>query len=109
MGKISKELMGASSNLFILSLLQNGDAYGYEVMQKFKELSGGRIAWKEGSLYPVLKKLEKSKKIKSYWNVEGFDRPRKYYKILAKGKEALKQEKADWDMMHSILNKIMVG
>ena len=109
MERISKELMGASSNMFVLSILQKGDSYGYKIMQDIKEFSGGRIIWKEGSLYPVLKKLEKSKKIKSYWNVEDFGRPRKYYKILAKGEKALKQELEDWDIVRSSLNKILVS
>ncbi|NQU33575.1 MAG: helix-turn-helix transcriptional regulator, partial [Bacteroidetes bacterium] len=53
MRKIPKELMGASSIPIILSILQDDDTYGYEIMKKLKELSDGRIVWKEGSLYPV--------------------------------------------------------
>ncbi len=106
MRKISKELMGASSIPFILSILGESDNYGYEIMRKIKELSNGRIVWKEGSLYPVLKKMEKSGMIKSYWNVKDFDRPRKYYRILTEGKEALNQEKEDWALMQKIFSKL---
>lgn len=106
MRKISKELMGASSIPFILSILGESDSYGYEIMRKIKELSNGRIVWKEGSLYPVLKKMEKSGMIKSYWNVKDFDRPRKYYRILTEGNEALKQEKEDWALMQKVFNKL---
>lgn len=106
MHKISKELMGASSIPIILSILQMGDSYGYEIMGQLKELSNGRIEWKEGSLYPVLKKLENAGFIKSYWKIEGSLRPRKYYKILDKGGKALKKEKEDWDLMQSIFTKL---
>jgi DNA-binding PadR family transcriptional regulator len=54
-------------------------------MKTLVEISSGRIVWKEGSLYPVLKKMEINKLIKSYWNVKDHVRPRKYYKILQKG------------------------
>jgi len=54
MKSISKELIGASATPIILSVLYNGDNYGYEIVQKVKELSGGEIKWKEASIYPVL-------------------------------------------------------
>lgn len=104
MRKIPKELMGASSIPLILSILQENDTYGYEIMKKLKELSSGRIIWKEGSLYPVLKKMESLKYIKSYWNVKQFDRPRKYYKILATGVTALEESKEDWKLMRTIFD-----
>jgi len=106
MNSISKELMGASAMPFILSIVNEKDAYGYEIMAKLKEFSNGRIHWKEGSLYPVLKKMQDLKYIKSYWNTEDFDRPRKYYKILAGGKKELASLKDDWIMVNDILKTL---
>ena len=106
MERISKELMGASSVPIILSLLKNGDSYGYEIMQKVKTLSSGRIEWKEGSIYPVLKKLEATGLIKSYWKVEGAQRPRKYYAIKQDGKKILQKEIEKWNFMQSIFGKL---
>ena len=106
MRKIGKELMGASSIPLILSILQEDDTYGYDIMKKLKELSNGRIIWKEGSLYPVLKKMESLNYIKSYWDVKHFDRPRKYYKIQAEGDEALIRSKEDWALMQNIFNSL---
>ena len=57
MNKISKELVGASAVPIILSILDKKESYGYEIMQKVKDLSDNRIEWKEGSLYQVLHKL----------------------------------------------------
>ena len=104
--RISKDLIGASTIPIILSILSEGDSYGYEIMQHVKELSHGRIEWKEGSLYPVLKKLESEKKIKSYWKVKKTERPRKYYTILEAGKLELVKEKEEWNLMHGILGKL---
>lgn len=106
MKNISKELMGASAIPIILSILQKGDNYGYEIMQQLKQLSDGKIIWKEGSLYPVLKKLEQSGMIESYWNTSDFDRPRKYYRLLNAGISVLEKQQNDWTMMNSILTKL---
>lgn len=106
MRKIPKELMGASSIPLILSILLSHDTYGYEIMKQLKELSNSRLIWKEGSLYPVLKKMENLKYIKSYWNVKDFDRPRKYYKLLAGGQKALNDSKEDWALMQNIFDSL---
>lgn len=65
MKSISNELMGGVAILFILSILQNDDNYGYEIVQKVKELTNDEITWKEASIYPILKKLEAGGMIKS--------------------------------------------
>ena len=106
MSNISKELMGASSIPLILSILKKEDSYGYEIMQQLKELSDGKLIWKEGSLYPVLKKMEQSGMIKSYWNLKDFDRHRKYYKLLKSGFSALEKQQEDWALMYSIFSKL---
>ncbi len=106
MGKVSKELVGASAAKIILSVLFQGDNYGYEILQKVKELSGGRIKWNEGSIYPVLKKMEALGIIKSYWRMEENERPRKYYTLLEKGKSELENEKEEWNMVHAMLTRL---
>lgn len=106
MGKVSKELVGASAIKIVLSVLAQGDSYGYDILQKVKELSGGRIKWNEGSIYPVLKKMEAQGMIKSYWRMEENERPRKYYNLLDAGKAELQNEKEEWNMVHSMLTKL---
>ena len=106
MKSISKELVGASAAPLILSMLKNGDSYGYEIVQKVKELTKDEIKWKEASIYPVLKKLENSGMIKSYWKVQEGERPRKYYTILADGKEQLELNMHEWELVHSVFGKL---
>jgi len=55
---VSKDLVAASAKPLILSLLTEGDSYGYKIIQRVKELSGGKMNWKDGMLYPVLHRLE---------------------------------------------------
>ncbi|MDP2114362.1 MAG: PadR family transcriptional regulator [Bacteroidota bacterium] len=106
MKSISKELVGASATPIILSVLKNGDSYGYEIVQRVKELTNGEIKWQEASIYPVLKKLEGAGMIKSYWKVQEGERPRKYYTILADGKEQLEQNMHEWQLVHSIFGRL---
>lgn len=106
MNKISKELVGASAVPIILSILDESESYGYEIMQKVKELSDDRIEWKEGSLYPVLHKLEKNGLIKSLWKMADNGRHRKYYAINKKGRKALREEIENWNLVVNMLKNL---
>lgn len=106
MSKISKELVGASAVPIILSILDKNESYGYEIMQNVKELSQNRIEWKEGSLYPVLHKLEKNGYIKSLWKMAENGRHRKYYAINKKGRKALQDEIDNWKLVHTMLTEL---
>ncbi len=106
MGKVSKELVGASAARIILSVLAQHDSYGYEILQKVKELSGGRIKWNEGSIYPVLKKMEAQGLVKSYWRMEENERPRKYYILQEAGKVELQKEKDEWNVVNAMLSRL---
>jgi PadR family transcriptional regulator, regulatory protein PadR len=106
MSKISKELVGASAIPIILSILDKSESYGYEIMQSVKELSNNRIEWKEGSLYPVLHKLEKNGLIKSLWKMAENGRHRKYYAINKKGRKALQDEIDNWTLVQTMLSDL---
>lgn len=108
MKSISKELMGASSILIILSILEQEDTYGYDIMARVRNLSEGRIAWKEGSIYPVLQKLKVKKLIRSYWDLKKNTRPRKYYTITEPGKKAFRDTKKDWILMNDIFQRLWI-
>jgi hypothetical protein len=54
-----KDLMAASSTPIVLAILAEGDSYGYAILKRVRELSGGRLEWTDGMLYPVLHRLER--------------------------------------------------
>jgi len=60
---LSKELVGASTVPLVLSVLTEGETYGYALIERVKELSAGQIQWTEGMLYPVLHWMEKERLI----------------------------------------------
>ncbi|MCA1798274.1 MAG: PadR family transcriptional regulator [Xanthomonadaceae bacterium] len=75
---VNKDLMAASSTPIVLAILADGDSYGYAILQRVRELSGGRIEWTDGMLYPVLHRLERLDHIKARWEVAESGRRRKY-------------------------------
>ncbi len=70
----------------ILLQLNNGDKYGLEITKEIETASNGHIIIKQPTLYTILKKLEKSKFISSYWEDSDIGGKRHYYKITANGK-----------------------
>lgn len=103
---ISKELVGASSIPIILSVLAEKESYGYEIIQRVKELSNGKIEWGDGTLYPVLHKLEKKGLLQSDWKTAESGRRRKYYRISNDGKRELATEKENWTIINEVIQKL---
>jgi len=103
----SKELLKGTLGVIILKLLEeNGKMYGYEICQKVKEISDGKILIKDGSLYPTLHKLLKDG-ILTTEEVNLGKRVRKYYTLTSKGqgeKKIVVQELADFiETLHKIV------
>ena len=103
---ISKNLTAASTKPIILGILKQGNSYGYLIIKKIKELSGGTMQYSDGMLYPVLHRLEKDGLIQSKWTLDGGARPRKYYEITSSGKKALIAEKKQWLEVTAVLDEL---
>lgn len=103
---LSKELIAASTTTLILSILNEGECYGYALIQRVQELSDGNILWSEGMLYPVLHWMEKEKLIESEWRESESGRKRKYYRLSRTGTKALQNEQKQWMTVHSTLTKL---
>ena len=103
---LSKELVAASTVPLVLSVLTGGESYGYELIQRVRELSGGRIEWTEGMLYPVLHWMEDEALIESEWREAETGRKRKYYRLCKKGGKTLREEKQKWMSVHETFLKL---
>ena len=103
---LNKELVAASTVPLVLSVLTEGENYGYALIQRVRELSGGKIEWTEGMLYPVLHWMEKEKLIESEWREAGTGRKRKYYRLRKEGRKTLQEEKQQWMTVHETLNNL---
>ena len=87
--KKSPELSANESVYYKLSILNTDDCTGYEIMKQLKIMPGVSFTWKEGNLYPVIKRLEQIKYIQYYWDRKNSKRPRKVYRITVRGRKAL--------------------
>ncbi len=103
---ISKDLVAASATPLVLSILAKGESYGYAVIQRVRELSGGRMEWTDGMLYPVLHRLQRQGLVRARWRVADTGRKRKYYELTKRGAETLRQSQDQWKVVHSTLSKI---
>ena len=101
---IRKELVAASAEPLILSLLAKGESYGYAIIQEVKARSGGKLQWTDGMLYPVLHRLERRGLLKSRWGESETGRKRKYYSIKKDGKTAMAKHHEQWSLIHSVLS-----
>lgn len=99
MSGISKQLKKGVLEILILKIIKHQEMYGYELIQFIEDKSYGYFKLKEGSLYPILYRLEDDELIESYWNQDNTKRtvPRKYYKITKKGSAVLDVYIDEWN------------
>lgn len=101
------ELIKGSTSIIVLSLLSKKEMYGYEITVKVREISEGYLDYKEGTLYPALKKLENMKLVESYWQDSTDGPKRKYYKLTDKGKLVLNDQKNEWQQFQHAMNQLV--
>ena len=92
----------------ILALLWRGEMYGYEISKQLSSLTNGLLEVEEGTLYPLLRRLENKGYIKGAWRIRG-GKARKYYSLQPRGIRALIAMKNFWLSLVDAVNKIVEG
>lgn len=106
--KYEKQMKKGVLEMLVLRLLCNETKYGYQIIQEMKEKSGDVFLLKDGTLYPILYRLEDDGMVVSEWSeAEGKQVPRKYYRITDKGKESLETIYSVWSNIADGVNRIM--
>jgi transcriptional regulator len=103
---LGKDLVAASATPLILAILAEGDSYGYAIIKRVTELSGGQLQWTDGMLYPVLHRLERQGLVAAKWGVSENGRRRKYYRITKDGKAQLAAQRQRWRVVDETLRGI---
>ena len=101
----SKDLIAASLSPLVLMILAEAENYGYELIQQLKSRSEGKLNIAEGTLYPVLKKMESKKWVVSKWKTADSGKERKYYAITKKGQEQLGEQIDQWNFFNNLIQK----
>ena len=104
--EINKELIAASSTRLVMAILAEGDSYGYAILQRVREASGGHIQWTDGMLYPLLHRLERFGYVKARWKIAESGRRRKYYRITSQGRAQLAEERRQWQAVDAALRNV---
>ena len=104
--EIGKDLVAASSTPLILSVLADGESYGYAIVKRVSELSGGALQWTEGMLYPLLHRLERQGHIAGRWGAADSGRKRRYYRITRSGRAQLAQQRRQWQAVDGALRSV---
>lgn len=106
--KIDKELLKGSTVMLVLSILEEKNMYGYQIIKEVKQKSEDVFNLNEGTLYPILHNLEEKGFISSYWD-EKTAKKRKYYAITNEGNKYLKSKKEEWKIFSSGVNQVLGG
>jgi PadR family transcriptional regulator PadR len=103
---MSKDLVAASATPLVLAILAEGDSYGYAIIKRVTELSGGHLQWTDGMLYPVLHRLERQGHVAAQWSESDSGRRRKYYRITTEGRAQLAAQRQQWQVVDDTLRGI---
>jgi PadR family transcriptional regulator PadR len=103
---LGKDLVAASATPLVLAILAEGDSYGYAIIKRVAELSGGHLQWTDGMLYPVLHRLERQDLVAAKWSESENGRRRKYYRITKEGRAQLSAQREQWRVVDETLRGI---
>jgi DNA-binding PadR family transcriptional regulator len=104
--ELGKDLVAASATPLVLAILAEGDSYGYAIIKRVTDLSGGHLQWTDGMLYPVLHRLERQRLVAAKWGVSENGRKRKYYRITKLGQAQLEVQRQQWQVVDKTLRGI---
>jgi len=93
---IDKDLVAASATPLVLAILSEGESYGYAIIKRIGELSGGELQWTDGMLYPLLHRLERNGHVEAFLGRSETGRRRKYYRLTRAGAEQLDRQRRQW-------------
>lgn len=106
---IDKDLVAASATPLVLGILADGESYGYAILKRVQELSGGQMAWTDGMLYPLLHRLERQGYVKATWSTAESGRKRKHYALTRAGRDALAERRQQWEVVADALEQVWRG
>ena len=104
---VGKDLVAASATPLILGILSEGESYGYAIIKRVAELSGGELQWTDGMLYPVLHRLERNGLVKAGWGRSESGRRRRYYRLTDRGRQELATQRRQWQVVDSTLRRTL--
>jgi PadR family transcriptional regulator PadR len=107
MKKVTKQALDGNVETFLLAIIASEPSYGYAIVKELNKRAQGLLELGEGTVYPVLHRLEAKKLISANWRTADNGRNRKYYHITPKGKKALSANCQQWQILTQIMHKVV--
>ena len=106
--KYERQMKKGVLDMLVLKLLESEPRYGYQIIQELKDKSGDVFSLKDGTLYPILYRLEDDGLVVSRWSeAVGKQVPRKYYEITQNGRSELKSIEQTWQSIVSGISQVL--
>lgn len=103
---VDKDLVAAMATPLVLAILAEGASYGYAILRRVRELSGGELEWSDGMLYPLLHRLERLGYVRAEWRESTEGRRRKYYEATESGRRQLAEQRRQWRTATRTLGRV---
>ena len=107
--RIDKDLVAASATPLVLAILAVEESYGYAILKRVRELSGGEFEWTDGMLYPLLHRLDRLGYVTTEWRTPPGGRRRRYYVITDEGRAAMAEQQRQWATVTRALGGVWRG
>lgn len=103
------DLLRGTLDLMILKTLSWGPMHGLAVLRRLEQTTGERLQIEEGALYPALHRMEQKGWLDAMWGTTERNRKAKYYRLTARGRKHLAEERAKWDQYTEAVRLVLVA
>ncbi len=103
-----QEMLKGNTETLLLALLEMEPMYGYQIVKEVEQRSSGYFAFKEGTLYPALHRLERANLVEGRWQDTSNSARRRYYRITAKGRQTMVDRLKEWQRFARAMNSVML-
>ena len=107
--ELDKSLVSGSMAMLVLKLLEDGDKYGYQMIEELRRQSGDAFRLKAGTLYPLLHTLEEKGLVSAYEQTAESGKTRRYYHLTKQGQGALREKESAWNAYARAVGRVLRG
>jgi PadR family transcriptional regulator, regulatory protein PadR len=104
---MNKEILKGHLPVLVLGIVSEQPMHGYAICQAIKEKGGDKLALGEGTIYPLLYRLEKQGYLAARWQTGEHNKPRKVYHITKTGQKLISAHQADWQLLSKLFIDLM--
>ncbi|MCC7204014.1 MAG: PadR family transcriptional regulator [Phycisphaeraceae bacterium] len=106
---LKKQTLDGNIETILLAILRDGPSYGYQIIQDINTRANGLLRLGEGTVYPVLHRLEEKGLLAATWRQGDTGRKRKYYRLSPKGKTALAANIEQWHGLTELILRVVIN